>query len=174
MNPIIKRDKAINWAGEMTLCLQKYTQRECEPAAQAPDLYIGETSGVKQYAYQKSDLGTVRWCEADMFCDGGTATRTETMPWARRTNGQPMRLDINDAFAASLNGTVTVRVVYLDQGSGKWALIADGNSVLTVTKSGSNLWKEAFVTVPAGALDLALDPLGDGDDIFHLLEVMRN
>ncbi|MCC6456680.1 MAG: hypothetical protein IT328_17125 [Caldilineaceae bacterium] len=174
VNPIVKRSKAVDWPSEMTLCLKKYTQRECDPAYQPPDLFLGEKNGFKEYAYKTTDLGTVRWCEADMFCVGGTATRTEKMPWARRTNGQPIRLDINDAFAASLTGPVQIRVIYLDQGSGQWSLLADGNSVLTVTKSGTNLWREATVSVPAGALDLALDPLGDGDDIFHLVEVTRN
>src|SRR5690606_13812755 len=125
VNPIIKRDKnkPINWPADLTLCLKKYSARECEPAYQVPDLYIGEKNGMKEYAYKKSNLGTVRWCDTDMFCSSGTATRTETMPWARRTNGQPMRFDINDAFAASLSGSVTVRIVYLDQGNGKWSLI---------------------------------------------------
>jgi hypothetical protein len=173
VNPIIKRSKAVDWSAEIDLCLQKFSVRECEPAYQAPDLFLGETNGVKQYAYQTSDLGTVRWCGTDMFCVGGTATRTEKMPWARRTNGQPIRLDINGTFAASLTGPVQVRVVYLDQGKGNWSLTADGSNVLTVTKTGTNLWREATVSVPAGALDLALDPLGDGDDIFHLVEVMR-
>ena len=101
------------------------------------------------------------------------ATRTEKMPWARRTNGQPIYLDVNDAFANSLGGEVQVRVVYFDQGTGQWSLIADGRNVLTVSKSGSNVWREAFVTVSPGALNLALDPMSDGDDIFHLVEITR-
>lgn len=173
VNPVIKRSAAPDWLNEIVLCLNKFSERECEPVYQFPDLFIGEVDGVKQYAYVPSNLGTIRWCGADMFCEGGTATRIETMPWARRTMGQPIRMDINNAFAASLTGPVQIRVVYLDQGSGRWSLVADGINLLTVTKGGTNTWKEVRVSALAGALDLALNPLGDGDDIFHLVEILR-
>lgn len=174
VNPVVERNSASpDWALDLVDCLEKYNVRECEPARQNPTLALGLLGSVYRFTYPVSDLGIVRWCGTNMFCIGGTATRTETMLWARATKNVPILLDVDDAFSASLNDPVTVRVVYLDQGSGSWELIADGVERLHVNKAGSNLWKEIEVTVPAGALDLALDPLGDGNDIFHMVEIKR-
>lgn len=112
------------------------------------------------------------------------------MLWARRTDRQNghnvMRFGVNDQFAASLNGRAVVRVVYLDQGNGKWELRYDGaanaeQSAIVIQKQNSNRWKTVtiglndvhFANRQEGGTDLSLYNMGDDDDIFHLIEVSR-
>jgi hypothetical protein len=98
--------------------------------------------------------------------------------------------DIKDSFFSGqpLGGKypVTVRVVYYDRGTGRWALEYDavGNPRKTayiVTKTDSGTWKERTVTLsdayfgnrgPRGA-DLMLVNMDAEDDIFHMVEVTR-
>ncbi len=91
-------------------------------------------------------------------------------------------------FGEPLRGgyPIDVRIVYLDAGRGRWALRYDatGNPeqvALEITKTGSNEWKEARVTLrdaafenrgPRGA-DVMLVNLDDEDDTFHLVEITR-
>lgn len=81
---------------------------------------------------------------------------------------------------------VTVRVVYLDRGTGAWALKYDAASdnektALAVTNANTGRWKEATVTLadarfanrcPHGT-DLMLVHTGGEDTLFHLIEVKR-
>src|SRR5690606_17311478 len=90
--PIVVRTSPPDWRAEYEMCRQKFSERECAPALQPPDNLI-QASGDLRYTYQTSDLGVVQWCGGDLFCNDGNPTRTETMLWARRTNGQPIRLD---------------------------------------------------------------------------------
>jgi hypothetical protein len=98
-----------------------------------------------------------------------------------------MRFDLDDTFAQSLGGQARIRVVYLDQGSGRWELRYDSTSgaeksAIVVQKSNSNLWKEVVLELPdvafmnrqEGGTDLSLFNMGDDDDIFHLIEVTHN
>jgi hypothetical protein len=101
-----------------------------------------------------------------------------------------MAFNIDDRFFAGqpLNGgyPVTIRVVYLDQGTGRWALTYDavGNAEKTavvVTKTNTGLWKELTVTVNDGYFgnrgpnqaDLSLVNLDGEDDTFHMIELTR-
>ena len=127
---------------------------------------------------------------------GGEVTRL-TPVYARFARGfdhargmDAMYFDIKDSFFAGrpLNGAypVSVRVVYYDKGTGRWALEYDavGDSRKTacvVTKTDSGTWKERTVNLtdgyfgnrgPRGA-DLMLVNLGAEDDIFHMIEVSR-
>ena len=101
-----------------------------------------------------------------------------------------MYFDVDDGFFFDqpLNGQypVTVRVIYLDQGTGTWALEYDaqgntGKRAFTVTKTGSGTWKTRTVTLndaylgnrcPNGT-DLMLVNTDSHDDIFHLVEITR-
>lgn len=102
-----------------------------------------------------------------------------------------MYFDINDKFFANapLNGAypVTLRVIYYDSGTGKWALKYDavGNSrktAYTVTKTNSGTWKEKSVTLNdayfgnrcPNSSDLMLASVDNNDDIFHLIEIARD
>jgi hypothetical protein len=101
-----------------------------------------------------------------------------------------MRFDIKDSFFSGkpLGGAypVTVRVVYFDQGTGKWSLQYDAvkdakKTAFTVTKTNSGTWKERVVTLnnaqfgngcPGGG-DLMLVNEDAEDDIFHMIELTR-
>lgn len=101
-----------------------------------------------------------------------------------------MFFDIEDAFFGEpLQGRyeVEVRVVYFDEGRGKWALKYDAVSnpdktALEVTKTGTSLWKAVRVTLTdayfgnrgARQSDLALVNLDTENDTFHLIEITRN
>lgn len=92
----------------------------------------------------------------------------------------------DDFFSGSGNKTATFHIVYYDSGTGKWALFYDAGSNLqkrafTMTKKGTNKWKDTTVTVtdayfgnrqPRGA-DFALMNMDSDDDIFTLVEVLR-
>lgn len=98
--------------------------------------------------------------------------------------------DIKDSFFSGkpLGGAypVTVRVVYYDKGSGRWALEYDavGNPKKTayiVTKTDTGTWKELTVILsdahfgnrgPRGA-DLTLVNVDAEDDVFHMIELTR-
>lgn len=114
--------------------------------------------------------------------------------FARRFDGasgkNAMYFDIDDRFffEQPLDGAypVTIRVVYLDEGTGQWALQYDAQddsrkTALIVTKTNTGRWKEAIVTLddgyfgnrgPRGA-DLALVSLDGEDDTFHMIELTR-
>lgn len=171
--PIVKRSSSTpNWAADLTSCQAKYDDLHCEAARQTPNYYIGQVGSTYEFSYAPVDLGLVKWCGTDMFCTG-TATRTETMLWARRTNAAPILLDVNNAFASSITATVTIRVVYLDQGSGQWKLDVDGVTRATISRTGSNYWKEVSVNAPPGNLDIELVRVSGTEPIFHMVEVER-
>lgn len=172
--PLVVRSAGHAWAADKTACLKDFTAHQCASLGQPPDKLIGTVGGQLHYTYKTTDLGKVQWCnDTEMFCSGPGVTHTERMLWARRTQGKPLRFDVADTFANSLTMPPTIRVVYLDSGVGQWALDVDGATVLTVTKGDTGVWKEVSLAVPQGALALALDPLDDGEDVYHLLEVTR-
>ncbi len=190
--PMITRSLQNHLQDEMAACEKDFTPRECEYLWQQPDEYIGEKDGSHYYKYRTTDLGQVTFCGEKMFCTNPSKiTRTEPMLWARRTNGvagyPSMRFNLNDTFARSLGGSAKVRVVYLDQGHGRWELRYDSvfsseKSAIIVQKSNSNHWQEIVIELPdvrfinrqEGGTDLTLYNMGDDDDIFHLIEVMRS
>jgi hypothetical protein len=97
-----------------------------------------------------------------------------------------MRFNLNDTYTQSLGGRAQIRVVYLDQGTGKWELRYDSTSgaeksAIVVKKGNSNEWKEVVLDLPdvafanrqEGGTDLSLYNMGDDDDTFHMVEVIR-
>jgi hypothetical protein len=190
--PVITRATKLPWTDEVTLCQKNFPARQCEFLQQQPDKLVQQSGGKYQYTFARTDLGQIRYCATDMFCNtSNSTTRTEPMLWARRTNGAngtpTMRFNLNDTFAGSLGGRARVRVVYLDKGTGKWELRYDSSaaadkSALVVQKTNSNQWKEvwvdladaAFTNRMPGNTDIALSNMGDDDDIFHMIEVTRS
>lgn len=91
-----------------------------------------------------------------------------------------------DFFAKKRDKAVKVRVVYLDEGSGKWSLkYVDKNGALktakTTTNKNTGKWKEVTVEIkdaaflangPKGA-DLILSNESQENTIFHMVELMR-
>jgi hypothetical protein len=108
--------------------------------------------------------------------------------YGREFNSQRsgMRLQLNNKFASSLSGSITIRVVWYDQGTGSWKLTYDasGNSNKTafqVSNTGTNNWKEKIVTIndyvfsrrgPNNS-DIGLEYVSGANTIFHMVEVMR-
>jgi Bacterial Ig-like domain len=109
-----------------------------------------------------------------------------------------MYFDIDDRFfggqALNAGYPVTFRVVYLDQGTGSFALKYDAvgdpeKTAFTVTKTNSGQWKEKTVTVsdgylfnrisvpssvaPGATADLMLVNTDAENDTFHMIEVTR-
>ncbi|MCC6454702.1 MAG: hypothetical protein IT328_07145 [Caldilineaceae bacterium] len=191
INPVVRRYGMQRWTSEVSACERSFTVEMCEYLLQPPDEYLWRSNGRYEYTYPTTDLGKVVYCGETIFCgDPANDTHTETMLWARRTNGEGgspyMRFNLNDAFAESLGGRAQVRVVYLDAGNGKWELRYDSKaaaekSAVVVQKGNSNLWKEvtvdlqdaAFMNRQEGGTDLSLFNMGDDDDTFHLVEVLR-
>lgn len=189
--PVANRANAQPWPDEVTLCANRYAATECDYLHSQPPVLLGQNNGRYQYTFAPSDLGQVAYCGSEIFCDyPPSITRQERMLWARRTDIQSgrnvMRFALNDHFADSLSGRAIVRVIYLDQGSGKWELRYDGatnteQSAIVVQKRNSNRWKEVtlqlndvrFANRQEGGTDLTLYNMGDDDDTFHLIEVNR-
>lgn len=116
--------------------------------------------------------------------DLGPKTQKEGV-WARKTNGQPLYLDLNNTFASSLSGEITFRISYFDKGNGKFKLVikdrAGTQQTYSFTKKNTGLWQEATLTLDSyqfannlsrGA-DILLDNGGDDDDIFHMVEITK-
>ena len=190
ITPVVNRSSRHPLTEDLALCRELYPDSECEFIEQQPDLLLN-SGGRLEYTFRETDLGQVLYCETNAFCeDRGAATRSEPMFYARRTDGanghSAMRFDLDDRYARSLDNRATVRVVYLDRGNDTWALQYDSQGARNkqarvVQKTNSNLWKEIIIQLDdvrfenrqQGDTDLALDSLGDGDDIFHLIEVIR-
>ncbi len=184
--PVVQRNTQQPWNDKQSACLSQYSASQCDYIIQQPTRYLGIASNGKySYSFPTADLGKILYCGEDMFCTNqAQTTLTETMIWARQTNktagNNYMRFDLNDQFAATLNGKAKIRVVYLDRGSGSWQLQYDnGISAGTINKQNSNIWKEVSFTVANGSFanggtggtDLALFNGNDDDDIFHMVEV---
>jgi subtilisin-like proprotein convertase family protein len=101
------------------------------------------------------------------------------------TSRNTMYFDINDNLLPSVGQPVRLSVDYLDRGTGQFKMryeaVGGMKNAFTVTKTNSNTWKTASVTVtdwafgnsgPNGA-DLTLVNMDSDDDIFHKLEVTK-
>jgi hypothetical protein len=114
--------------------------------------------------------------------------------FARRFDGAAgkteMRFDIDDRFfdGRPLDGAypLTIRVIYFDEGRGRWALHYDAQAdpdktAAVVVKSDTGRWKAETVVLADGYFgnrglgdaDLRLVSLDDEDDTFHMIEVTR-
>jgi hypothetical protein len=189
--PEVKRNTQQPWDDEVAICQNDYSDSECEYLYQKPDVYVGFDGNKHTYTYSLSDLGNVLYCSDQEFCqDPASASRQEEMLWARKTdiqnNHNYMRFNINDQFAQSLSNNTIVKVIYLDQGIGRWQLVYDALSdsektAIEIQKTNSNIWKTVEVELSdvrfennqSGNTDLALFNMNDDDDIFHMVEVMR-
>jgi hypothetical protein len=101
-----------------------------------------------------------------------------------------MYFDIDDRFffeqPLEAAYPITIRVVYLDEGVGRWALQYDARddrrkTALVVDKLNSGRWKEAAITIDDGYFggrgertsDLSLVSMDGEDDTFHMIEITR-
>jgi hypothetical protein len=105
------------------------------------------------------------------------------------TGKDAMYFTIDDRFFFNqgLNGhyPVTIRLVYLDQGTGSFKLQYDSTSGpkdILVTKTNTGQWKEKIVTLNDGNFfnhlqnnaDIALINTDTEDDTFHMIEITRS
>ena len=102
------------------------------------------------------------------------------------TGRNTMYFDVNDRLTPNPGQSIELSVVYLDSGTGQFALKYDavGNSqktAFTVTKANSNTWKTNSVVVtdwafgnngPNGA-DLMLANVDSNNDTFHSIELIK-
>ncbi len=103
--------------------------------------------------------------------------------WSRQTNATDrMEFILNSEFRDAISGKdLSIRVAYLDEGLDTWSLLyenAGGEINLgTVAKMNTGLWKEAFFELSNADFidsvkDLILFSEADGDDIFHMIELI--
>lgn len=120
--------------------------------------------------------------------DGSTIIGPATQRFgrfARATNvtagKRTFYLRVDNAFVSSLAATATVKVTYLDEGSGDWQLRWNGGSA-TTSKTASGNWRTATFSIPksgmngslAASSDLLLSvPTGAEDTTFHMVEILR-
>ena len=118
----------------------------------------------------------------------------KNQPYGRFARGFDVESDKNEMyfaldrnfFSKNKDKTVEVRVVYLDEGNGKWALkYADENGVMktakVITNRNSGKWKEMIVDIKGAAFmangpkgsDLVLSNESSENTIFHMVELMR-
>ena len=98
-----------------------------------------------------------------------------------------MYFDVDDNFLSkNTKGPITLKITYLDQGSGKFSVCYDSASspdktAITITKANSGRWVEKKITIADGAFankgprnsDFSLVNEDDENDVFHLIEITK-
>ena len=104
------------------------------------------------------------------------------------TGRNRMYFDLDDNFL-SLKAieSITLKIIYLDKGSGKFSVRYDSSSspdktAVTITKANSGNWVSKSITILDGAFankgpknsDLSLVNEDNEDDIIHMIEIIKN
>jgi hypothetical protein len=98
-----------------------------------------------------------------------------------------MYFDLDDKFLPQgAKGSITLKIIYLDQGTGKFSFRYDSVSdpdktAVTITKANSGRWVSRSITIADGEFakkgswnsDFSLVNEDDEDDIFHLIEITK-
>jgi hypothetical protein len=162
-------------------------------AAHSPGAWVGLRLGSGRMA------GNFTWFMTQLNPDGtstaldsrsgGSMIGPATQRWgryARRIAGgttrNAMSFALGPAFRTGLGGAqTTLRVTYLDSGSGRFQVRwgTGTTQVATVAKSGSGSWKTAAFTVPgsayaarlAGGADISISETGTDATAFAMVEV---
>ena len=146
------------------------------------------TGNFHLYLYQHDPAGTSRghWRVGSKEQRFGRFARG--FDGAAGKNAMAFKVDNGFFFDKPLNGEypVEIRVVYFDRGSGKWALKYDAvgdpqKTAYVLEKANSGQWKEKAITIEDGhfghrcpnATDLMLANTDDEDDLFHMIELVR-
>jgi hypothetical protein len=99
-----------------------------------------------------------------------------------------MYFDLDDHFLSTKQkGSINIKLIYLDEGIGKFSFRYDGVSNpdktgITITKTNSGKWVKKTITIKDGAFanrgpknsDFSLVNEDKEDDIFHLIEITKN
>jgi len=98
-----------------------------------------------------------------------------------------MYFDLDDNFLPQgAKGPITLKLIYLDQGTGKFSVRYDASSdpdktAVTITKTNSGRWVSKNITIAEGEFankgplnsDFSLVNEDDEDDIFHMIEITK-
>jgi len=98
-----------------------------------------------------------------------------------------MVFDLDDQFfPQGAKKSITLKLVYLDQGTGKFSIRYDSSvdpdkSAITIAKTNSGRWVEKSITIADAAFtnkgprssDLSLMNEDDEDDVFHMIEIIK-
>ena len=99
-----------------------------------------------------------------------------------------MYFDLDDHFLSTKQkGSINIKLIYLDEGIGKFSFRYDGVSNpdktgITITKTNSGKWVKKTITIKDGAFanrgpknsDFSLVNEDKEDDIFHMIEITKN
>lgn len=99
-----------------------------------------------------------------------------------------MCFDLDDHFLSKKQkGSINIKLIYLDEGIGKFSFRYDGVSNpdktgITITKTNSGKWVKKTITIKDGAFanrgpknsDFSLVNEDKEDDIFHMIEITKN
>ncbi len=137
------------------------------------------------WLYQKDDVPggrSVPLWNVGTEPEGRFTRRTD-----QATGNNVMYFDVDDGYIAAGNALAArVEITYLDQGHDQWALYYDSRAEANklagmVQKTNSNRWRSAVFDLPdayfgnreAGHTDFHIDCLGDGDEVIHFVNVVR-
>jgi hypothetical protein len=98
-----------------------------------------------------------------------------------------MYFDLDDQFlSANTDDPVSLKVIYLDQGTGKFAVRYDSSSdpdktAVTITKTNSGRWVSKSIAIADGEFankgprnsDFSLVDEDGEDDVFHMIEIEK-
>jgi hypothetical protein len=78
-------------------------------------------------------------------------------------------LDVDPRFAAAASGRIVLKVTYLDEGDGGFAIDTGSGTSAAVERTGSGTWRTATIALPDGALAasarLRISLAPDADDL---------
>lgn len=98
-----------------------------------------------------------------------------------------MYFDLDDKFFPQrANGSITLKLIYLDQGAGKFSVRYDASSdpdkaAVSITKNNSGRWVSKSITIQDGKFankgprnsDFSLVNEDNEDDVFHMIEIAK-
>ena len=98
-----------------------------------------------------------------------------------------MVFDLDDKFLPhGAHGPITLKLIYLDQGTGIFSLRYDSSAdpdktAVTITKTNSGRWVNKSITIADGEFanrgplssDFSLVNEDEEDDVFHLIEITK-
>ena len=98
-----------------------------------------------------------------------------------------MCFDLDDNFLLTKKEKITLKIIYLDKGIGKFSVRYDSSSdsdktAIFITKANSDRWVSKTITIADGVFankgtrnsDFSLVNEDNEDDVFHMIEIMKS
>jgi len=176
--------------------------------AKVGDLYAAKTLKGQNYLYEAKAMNDVGFGliarNYSRFITQIDANQTSVGLWRVGPTNQPygryarafeneskrnrMYFDLDDHFLSKKQkGSINIKLIYLDEGIGKFSFRYDGVSNpdktgITITKTNSGKWVKKTITIKDGAFanrgpknsDFSLVNEDEEDDIFHMIEITKN